>query len=245
VEPIIKRSTRIMPTALITGGTRGLGRALVDHLTSEGWTVVFDARRARDVESTVVALRDGRIGDPIGVPGDITEAAHRHELVAALGGRGLDLLVNNAGSLGPTPLPRLIDLGTSDLEDILAANTVATLAVFQAVADRLERTRGVVVNITSDAAVEGYGGWGGYGASKAALDQISKVLSVEHPDLRIYSFDPGDMRTDMHQAAFPGEDITDRPSPQAIVPSLMRLLEQRPPSGRYAAAEISTRPVLR
>lgn len=234
-----------MPTALITGGTRGLGRALVDHLTSEGWTVVFDARRSRDVESTVAVLRDGRIGDAIGVPGDITDRAHRDELVTALGGRGLDLLVNNAGSLGPTPLPRLIELDASDLADILAANTVAPLAVFQAVADRLESTAGTVVNVTSDAAVESYSGWGGYGASKAALDQISKVLSVEHPDLRIYSFDPGDMRTDMHQAAFPGEDISDRPSPEHAVPSLMRLLEQRPPSGRYAASEFSTRPVLR
>ena len=233
-----------MPTALVTGGTRGLGRALVDHLTREGWTVVFDARRSGDITETSVALRDGRSGTAIGVPGDITDPEHRRDLVEALGNRTLDLLVNNAGSLGPTPLPRLVDLDSSELAALLTTNAVAPLAVFQAVNDRLAPDA-TVINITSDAAVEAYTGWGGYGASKAALEQLSMVMAAEHPDLAIYTFDPGDMRTDMHQAAFPGEDISDRPSPEHVIPSMLRLLERRPPSGRYTAAAFSNRPVLR
>ena len=233
-----------MPTALITGGTRGLGRALVDHLTTEGWTVVFDARRPSDVEATAAAMEDGRAGTTIGVPGDIAHPGHRNKLAEALDDRDLDLLVNNAGSLGPTPLPRLADIDLSDLAELLIANTVAPVAVFQALVGRMTAD-GTVINITSDAAVEGYTGWGGYGASKAALDQISTVLAVEHPNLAIYAFDPGDMRTDMHQAAFPGQDISDRPLPERVVPSVMRLLEDRPPSGRYTAGDFAREPVLR
>ncbi len=232
-----------MPTALVTGGTRGLGHALVDRLTRDGWAVVFDARRSTDVAAAVARFQDGRIGSPIGVPGDIGDPDHRRDLVEALGPRNLDLLVNNAGSLGPTPLPRLVDTAASDLADRLATNTIAPLAVFQAVADRLAPD-GTVINVTSDAAIEAYSGWGAYGASKAALDQISMVLAVEHPDLAVYAFDPGDMRTDMHQAAFPDEDISDRPSPEHVIPGVLKLLEHRPPSGRYTAAALSNRPVL-
>jgi NAD(P)-dependent dehydrogenase (short-subunit alcohol dehydrogenase family) len=233
-----------MPIALITGGTRGLGRALVDHLTDESWTVVFDARRTADVDATVAALQDGRPGTAIGVPGDVSDPAHRNDLLESIGDRELDLLVNNAGSLGPTPLPGMIDLDVDAFADLLTVNSIAPLALFRAVHERLQRAQGAVVNITSDAAVEPYAGWGGYGASKAALDHVSKVLAVEHPDLAIYSFDPGDMRTDMHQAAFSGEDISDRPTPERVIPGLMRLVERRPPSGRFTIGDLAARPAL-
>ncbi len=234
-----------MPTALITGGTRGLGRALVDHLTEQGWTVVFDARRSADVEAAVAGLQDGRRGIAIGISGDVSDARHRSDLVESLGDRDLDLLVNNAGSLGTTPLPRLIDLEIDDLAILLDTNTITPLAVFQAFAEHLREANGTMINITSDASKAAYAGWGGYGASKAALDQVTKVLAVEHPDLAIYAFDPGDMRTDMHQAAFPGEDISDRPSPEQVVPSLMRLLGEQPPSGRYTASDFASEAALR
>lgn len=235
-----------MATAIVTGGTRGLGRALVEHLTRDGWTVVFDARRETDVARTVDEVnRAGHAGEAIGVAGDIVDPHHCAELVAAIRDRGLDLLVNNAGSLGPSPLPRLVEIESADLLDLFATNTIAPLSLFRALEGPLERGRGVVVNISSDAAIEAYRGWGGYGASKAALDQISKVLASEHPELAIYAFDPGDMRTDMHQAAFPGEDISDRPSPENVVPRLMRLIELRPPSGRYSGTQFSNSPVLR
>ncbi len=232
-----------MPIALVTGGTRGLGRALVEHLTHDGWTVVFDARRGADTARTLAAVTDGRAGKAIAVTGDVTHPGHRADLVEALGEHDLDLVVNNAGSLGPAPLPRLIDLDAPALAALFDANAVAPLALFQAVAHRLT-DHAVVINVTSDAAVEPYTGWGGYGASKAALEQISSVLAVEHPELSIYSFDPGDMRTDMHQAAFPGQDISDRPTPESVVPHLIRLVDLRPPSGRYTAAQFSNRPVL-
>jgi NAD(P)-dependent dehydrogenase (short-subunit alcohol dehydrogenase family) len=234
-----------MPTALITGGTHGLGRALVDHLTERGWTVVFDARRSADVEAAAADLQDGRSGIAIGISGDVTDVGHRNDLVESLGDRDLDLLVNNAGSLGPTPLPRLIDLEIDDLATLLDTNTIAPLAVFQAFAEHLRRANGTMINITSDASEAAYPGWGGYGASKAALDQVTKVLAVEHPDLAIYAFDPGDMRTDMHQAAFPDEDISDRPSPEHVTPSLVRLLEERPPSGRYTTSDFASEAALR
>lgn len=235
-----------MATALITGGTRGLGRALVQHLTHEGWTVLFDARRDADVARALAEVeRAGHAGEAIGIPGDVADPRHHTELVVALGNRGLDLLVNNAGSLGPSPLPHLIELEQADLVDLFTTNAVAPLSLFRAVRTRLEDVHGVVVNISSDAAVEAYDGWGGYGASKAALDHISKVLANEHPELAVYAFDPGDMRTDMHQAAFPGADISDRASPESVVPSLMKLIERRPPSGRYSVDQLSNSPILR
>ena len=224
-----------MQTAIITGGTRGLGRRLTEHLVASGWTVVFDARRHRDVAGALDELRSaGHPGEAIGIAGDVGDPRHRSELVQAVGDRELDLLVNNASSLGPTPLPRLTDLDTDALEELLHTNAVAPLQLFRLSAAALERAGGVVVNISSDAAVEAYGGWGGYGASKAALDQLSNI----------YAFDPGDMRTDMHQAAFPGEDISDRPLPAAVVPSLMRLVTERPPSGRYTESELASLPVI-
>jgi NAD(P)-dependent dehydrogenase (short-subunit alcohol dehydrogenase family) len=146
--------------------------------------------------------------------------------------------VNNASTLGPSPLPSLDRYPVASLRQVLETNTVAPLAVVQAVLPELVAAGGVVVDISSDAAVEAYPGWGGYGASKAALDQISAVLAAELPSIRVYAFDPGDMRTDMHQAAYPGEDISDRPEPGAIVPALLRLIEDRPESGRYRASDL-------
>ena len=221
-------------TALITGASRGLGRALATTLNSRGWRLVVDGRDPARLAATVAALPDPALVTAL--PGDVTDPGHRAALALAAGPR-LDLLVNNASELGPSPLPRLGELTPHALERILAVNTVAPLALFQAVLPLLA-PEAVVVQISSDAAVEAYEGWGGYGASKAALDQLTAVLAVEHPTLRVYAVDPGDMRTDMHQAAFPGEDISDRPTPESVVPGLLALLDGELSSGRYRAAEV-------
>jgi len=170
--------------------------------------------------------------------GDVTDPRHREALAAAVDTLGrLDLLVNNASDLGPSPLPALACYPIEALRRVYETDVVAPLALVQILAPRLRAAAGIVMNISSDAAVEPYPGWGGYGSAKAALDQLSAVLAAEEPDLRVYAVDPGDMRTDMHQAAFPGEDITDRPEPATVVPALLRLLDARPPSGRYRAAD--------
>ena len=222
-------------TALITGASRGLGRALATALGDRGWHLVVDARDAGRLGAAVAALaHPERV---TAVPGDIADHRHRAALAQAVGPR-LDLLVNNASELGPSPLPQLADLRADDLLRVLGVNVVAPLALVQAVLPALRTAGGTVVNISSDAAVEAYAGWGGYGASKAALDQLTAVLAVENPDLRVYAVDPGDMATDMHQAAFPDEDISDRPAPETVVPALLALLDGDLPSGRYTAAEM-------
>lgn len=181
-----------------------------------------------------------RPGAVTALPGDIGDPDHRRALAAAAGERGpLELLVNNAGTLGPAPLPALADVQPDELTDTFATNVVAPTALTQLLLPALRRAQGVVVNLTSDAAVEAYPGWGAYGASKAALDHLSAVLAEELPDLRVYAFDPGDMRTRMHQDAFPGEDISDRPDPAEVVPQLIQLLLDRPPSGRYRASDLA------
>jgi NAD(P)-dependent dehydrogenase (short-subunit alcohol dehydrogenase family) len=220
-------------TALITGASRGLGRALAAALSDQGWRLVVDGRDA-------ARLADAFTGSDLvtTLPGDVADPRHRAALAEAVGPR-LDVLVNNASELGPSPLPALADLPPGDLRHVLDVNVVAPLALVQAVLPALRAARGTVVNISSDAAVEAYAGWGGYGASKAALDQLTAVLAVEHPGLRIYAVDPGDMATDMHQAAFPGEDISDRPAPETVVPPLLALLAGVLPSGRYRAAELT------
>jgi NAD(P)-dependent dehydrogenase (short-subunit alcohol dehydrogenase family) len=221
-----------MPTAIVTGASRGLGRALAVSLAADGWDVVVDARHgdalaAAGLPATVTAI-----------PGDVTDPAHRRDLVAAAAATGrLDLLVNNASALGPSPLPRLADLSLDALAGVLGTNVIAPLGLVQAALPLLGAASGVIVDVTSDAAVEPYEGWGGYGASKAALDQLTAVLGAEHPELRVYAVDPGDLRTQMHQDAFPGEDISDRPEPETVVPAVRRLLAARPPSGRYRAAD--------
>jgi NAD(P)-dependent dehydrogenase (short-subunit alcohol dehydrogenase family) len=222
-----------MPVALITGGSAGLGRASAVALADRGWQLVLDARSEPRLRA--VADRTGAVA----VAGDVADPAHRAELVAAVARFGrLDLLLNNAGGLGPSPLPALRDYPLPELDALVRTNVLAPLGLIQLALPLLTVGPGVIVNVTSDAAVEAYPGWGGYGSTKAALDQLSAVLAVEL-SLGVYSFDPGDLRTAMHQAAFPGEDISDRPEPETVIPALLRLIDERPPSGRYRAADLS------
>jgi len=225
-----------MPVALITGASRGLGRALARELDRRGWSLVLDARGATDLAAIGDELDASRT---TALAGDVADSHHRHHLVAAAAaGGGLDLLVNNASHLGPSPQPLLRDYPAEDLRRVYEVDVFAPLALLQLARPRLVAAGGIVVNVSSDAAVEAYEGWGGYGSAKSALDHLSAVLAVEEQDLRVYAFDPGDMRTAMHQAAFPGEDISDRPPPETVVPALLRLLEERPPSGRYRAVDL-------
>jgi NAD(P)-dependent dehydrogenase (short-subunit alcohol dehydrogenase family) len=224
-----------MPVALITGASRGLGRATARALAGHGWSLVADARREHDL---VEALCD--LPDAVVIAGDVTNPAHRADLAAAVERLGrLDVLINNASSLGPSPLPPLLDYELGNLRRVYESNVLAPLALIQLLARPLRASAGAVINVSSDAAVEAYPGWGGYGSSKAALDQLTAVLAAEENGLRCYAFDPGDMRTDMHQLAFPGEDISDRPEPEIVVPALLRLIDERPPSGRYRAADLA------
>jgi NAD(P)-dependent dehydrogenase (short-subunit alcohol dehydrogenase family) len=228
-----------MPVALITGASRGLGRALALDLGAAGWSLVLDARGAPDLLTAVADLDPARTR---AVPGDVTDARHREDLVAAAwDAGGLDLLVNNASHLGPSPQPRLADYPAAELARVYAVDVLAPQALLREALPQLRRAGGVVVNVSSDAAVEAYEGWGGYGSAKAALDHLTAVLAAEEPSLSVYALDPGDMHTAMHQAAFPGEDISDRPEPGTVaVPAVRALLDRRPPSGRYRAAELLT-----
>jgi NAD(P)-dependent dehydrogenase (short-subunit alcohol dehydrogenase family) len=223
------------PVALVTGASAGLGRALATALDRRGWRLVVDARDAARLATTVGTLP--RPDLVTAVPGDVTDPEHRRVLADAAGDR-LDLLVLNASTLGPSPLPRLADLPPGEFEAILRTNTVAPVALVQVLLPALRAAGGRVLAISSDAAVEAYEGWGGYGASKAALDQLAAVLGAEEPGLRVYAADPGDMRTEMHQAAYPGEDISDRPEPETVVPGLLALVDGDLPSGRYRAADL-------
>lgn len=229
-----------MPVAVITGASRGLGRALALSLAEAGWDLVVDARTSAELASTADRLRRAGAGTVADIPGSVAEPEHRLLLAEAVEQLGaLDLLVNNASMLGPSPQPRLADYPLDVLEQVYAVNVVAPLALVQSLLQPLRRSSGVVVNVTSDASVEPYEGWGGYGSSKAALDQLTAILAAEEPGLPVYAFDPGDMRTRMHQEAFPGEDISDRPEPETVVPHLLRLVRARPPSGRYRASELA------
>jgi len=229
---------RTSPVALVTGGSQGLGLAFTRALDAAGWRVVVDARHPEALTRAVSGL-----AGVTAVPGDVTDPAHRGMLAAAVAGLGrLDLLVHNAsaltGSDSPSPLPALAELPAADLERIIAVNVLAPLALTQLLLGELRTAHGTLVTLSSDAAVEAYPGWGGYGSSKAALDQLAAVLAAEHPDLHVYAVDPGDMNTAMHQRAFPGEDISDRPLPETVVPALLRLVRQELPSGRYRAADL-------
>ena len=227
-----------MPTAIVTGASRGLGFELTRALLRDGRRVVIDARGARELEAAGRELAE--LGDVVAVRGSVVDPDHRAALIEAAGA-DLDLLVNNASVLGPSPQPPLRDLAPKELERIHRINVVAPLALIQLALPRLGPD-GRIVNITSDAAVQPYPGWGGYGASKAALEQITAILAAEHPERRIYAVDPGDMNTRMHQEAFPGEDISDRPPPEDSVPGLLALILGELPSGRYRAHEIAEVP---
>lgn len=226
--------------AIITGASRGLGEALAHGLARSGWRLVIDARRADALYAVAGELR-GRT-QVEAIPGDITAAEHRHALIASAQRLGrLDLLVNNASTLGVSPLPPLAAYPLDALRDVLETNFVAQIELIQAALPLLRSAPAgpaAVLNVTSDAAVEAYEGWGGYGAAKAALEQASNVLATEEPDIRVWWVDPGDMRTRMHQDAFPGEDISDRPLPATVVPALLELINRRLPSGRYQAREL-------
>ena len=243
---------------MITGASRGLGRALAAGLAREGYDLIIDARDAAALDAAAGAVRaagatgagstgagstgagsTGAGSTVTAVPGDVTEPAHRAALRTAAEAAGrLDLLVNNAGTLGASPLPALADYPPDQLRAAFEVNVIAPIALTQLVLPLLRAAGGAVLNITSDAAVEAYAGWGGYGAAKAALEQASNVLAAEELGLRVWWADPGDLRTDMHQLAFPGEDISDRPEPSSVVPAFVRLVTQRLPSGRYRAAHL-------
>ena len=228
-----------MKTALVTGASEGLGRALTHGLAARGWRVVVDARGAEALEAAAAQIAE-ETGWPHvdAVPGDVTDPSHRAELAARVGHGPLDLLVHNASTLGPTGLHPLAETPTAELRRVLETNVVAPVALTNLLLPALVRARGTILAISSDAGVEHYETWGAYGASKAALDHVTGTFAAEHPELALYAVDPGDMRTAMHQAAFPGEDISDRPLPEAVVGPLLRLLDRRPPSGRYRVAEL-------
>jgi NAD(P)-dependent dehydrogenase (short-subunit alcohol dehydrogenase family) len=224
-----------MPLAIITGASRGLGLALARSLAARGWALVIDARGGADLEQAAREL--GAITEVAAIAGDVTEPAHQRALIAAAG-ETIDLLVNNASVLGPSPQPQLGDFPLQELERVYRVNALAPLALIQLALPRIP-DRGRIINVTSDAAIAPYEGWGGYGSSKAALDQLSAILAAEQPAIRVYAVDPGDMSTQMHQQAFPGEDISDRPPPEDSVPGLLALIAGDLPSGRYVARDVT------
>jgi NAD(P)-dependent dehydrogenase (short-subunit alcohol dehydrogenase family) len=224
-------------TAVITGASRGLGRALARALADDGYALVLGARDESALHAAAAGLPDGTT--VIAAPGDITDPAHRAALRQAaedLGGPSL--LINNAGTIGASPLPALADYPITELRDALEVNVLAPIALTQLLLPGLRRRGGAVLSITSDAAIEAYAGWGGYGAAKAALEQACNVLAAEENTVRVWWVDPGDLRTRMHQQAFPGEDISDRPAPESVTPAFTRLIAERLPSGRYRAADL-------
>ncbi len=227
--------------AVVTGASRGLGLALAAELAARGWSLVVDARNGDRLTAATAGLPGG---PHPAIAGDVADPAHRRELVdvaAELG--GARLLVNNASTLGASPLPVMADLDPATYLRLLEVNLVAPLALTAGLLPQLRRHSGAVLNITSDASVEAYETWGGYGSAKAGLDHASRVLAAEEPRLRVYAVDPGDMRTQMHQDAFPGEDISDRPEPGSVVPALLALVEGEQPAGRYRATDLLTSPL--
>ena len=226
------------PVALITGASAGLGLALAHGLADRGWTLVIDARGAGPLKDAADALANRT--DVVPLAGDVVDPEHRLDLVDVVNQLGrLDLLVNNASYLGPSPLQAIAAADLDELRRVYEVDVLAPIALTQALLPPLTTASGVLINVSSDAAVEAYETWGGYGSAKAALDHATRVLAAEHPALAVYAVDPGDLRTAMHQAAFPGEDISDRPEPATVVPAFLKLLDSRPASGRYRAAEFA------
>ncbi len=225
------------PTALITGASRGLGLALARQLAQLHWNLLIDARGAEALAAVTTEL--SALTHVVAMPGDVTDATHRLALAGAVSKLGgLDALVNNASILGPSPQPALLEYPLAVLEEVYRTNVIAPLALIQECQKQFKEDA-CIINITSDAALEAYEGWGGYGSSKAALEQLSHILAAENPALRVYWVDPGDMRTQMHQEAFPGEDISDRPLPEVSVPGLLALITGTHSSGRYGARAIA------
>jgi NAD(P)-dependent dehydrogenase (short-subunit alcohol dehydrogenase family) len=224
-----------MPTAIITGASRGLGLALARALAERSWNLVLDARGGDALQKVAEELSGAT--EVVAVAGDVADDAHREQLVeAARAMGGPDLLVNNASLLGPSPQPKLADYPLEVFRAVYEVNVTAPLALIQRALPLLSQSpQGAILNVTSDAGVEGYEGWGGYGSSKAALEQLSKVLAAEHPEHKVWWVDPGDMNTQMQQEAFPGEDVSDRPPPEDSVPGILRLIDEGVPSGRYQA----------
>ncbi|MGH8951919.1 MAG: SDR family NAD(P)-dependent oxidoreductase [Acidimicrobiia bacterium] len=228
-----------MSTAIITGASMGFGRALASELARAGWNLVIDARNRSELEAAAAAIDQLGAGRVEAISGDVSDPAHAAHLVeAASAGGDFSLLVNNASLLGPSPQPRLAEYPIHVLARVFAVNVLAPLRLVQLSLPSLRQSQGIVVNLTSDAAVESYEEWGGYGSSKAGLEQLSTILAAEEQDITVYWFDPGDMQTRMHQEAFPGEDISDRPLPETRAPALLRLIEGRYPSGRYVAEDL-------
>jgi NAD(P)-dependent dehydrogenase (short-subunit alcohol dehydrogenase family) len=225
----------VMPVGIVTGTSRGLGLALARALDERGWRLVVDARGDEALAETTAGL-----SGVTAIAGDVADPEHRQALVEAAGGE-IDLIANNASLLGPSPQPALAEYPLDELRRVYEANVIAPLALVQLALPHLA-SGAAILDVTSDAAVEPYEGWGGYGSSKAALEQLTAILGAEHPGLRVYSIDPGDMRTQMQQEAFPGEDISDRPPPEDSVPGLLALIEGSLPSGRYRAAELAGAP---
>jgi NAD(P)-dependent dehydrogenase (short-subunit alcohol dehydrogenase family) len=237
VTEVARQAGRPGRVGVVTGASRGLGRALARALAEDGYRLVVDARDGAALDAAMAGLPTGAV--VIALPGDVTNPDHRADLrraAEALGGP--DLLINNAGTLGPSPLPAVADFPLGELRTAFEVNVIAPLALTQSLLPALRERGGAVLNVTSDAAVEAYAGWGGYGAAKAALEQASNVLAAEEVTVRVWRVDPGDLRTDMHQLAFPGEDISDRPLPESVVPAFRRLIAERMPSGRYRAADL-------
>lgn len=230
IEQIVSKK---VGTALITGASRGLGLALAQALAQAGWTLIIDARGEAALEAARTEL--AQLTHVVALAGDITDIRHRQQLAEAVKvAGGLDVLVNNASILGPSPQPALLTYPLDVLQEVYITNVIAPLALIQAVQPYF-KAQAQLLNITSDAGVEAYEGWGGYGSSKAALEQLSRILAAENPQWRVYWVDPGDMRTQMHQEAFPGQDISDRPLPEEVVPGFLQLLNGDYASGRYAA----------
>ena len=226
-------------TAIITGASRGLGLALARRLAEDGWALIIDARGEEALENARAEL--SRHTSVTAIPGDVADEVHRAAISeAAHEAGGVDALVNNASILGPSPQPDLLEYPLDVLEEVYRQNVISPLALIQVLSKEL-KPQARIINVTSDAAVEPYEGWGGYGSSKAALEQLSNILAAENPELRVYRVDPGDMRTRMQQEAFPDEDISDRPLPEESVPGFIELLTGDLPSGRYEARTLSTR----
>ena len=235
--PGIGGAWRGNPVAVITGASQGLGLALARGLAERGWSLVLDARTADKLAAADYEL--SKLTTVVTLAGDVTDEGHRTDLAeTAAGLGGASLLVNNASALGGSPMPALAEFPVPDLRRTFEVNVLAPLALAQLLLPQLREHGGEIVNISSDAAVEPYAGWGGYGASKAALDHASAILALEEPTVRVWAVDPGDLRTQMHQDAFPGEDISDLPLPETVVPAFLRLLDERRPSGRYQAGDL-------